>query len=226
MLEVGRELERDGYEVTYLPVDRQGRLDKRDFVRALRPDTLLVSIMHANNETGVVFPVADLARITKETDRSIIFHTDATQSVGKLPIDLSGNFQATVPLGVVVPYLNFYAGIADKSATELYLVGMIDSSQASAVYRFDKTGAFQNQANLTPPIYIATGVAFDGTDAYVNQNAPPYLMYRVDPETGDVLQTYDSNPGHGQRLGLEYWHDAGLLIETYDEGISFLQKPD
>jgi cysteine desulfurase len=69
-------------------VDRSGRLDLRDFVRALRPETLLVSVMHANNETGVVFPVAELSRLTKETDPGILFHTDATQSTGKLDIGL------------------------------------------------------------------------------------------------------------------------------------------
>jgi cysteine desulfurase len=93
VLEVCKELERSGYEVTYLNVDEQGDLDVREFIRALRPDTLLVSIMHANNETGVVFPVAQLARITKQTDPAIVFHTDATQSVGKVAIDLEGEFQ-------------------------------------------------------------------------------------------------------------------------------------
>jgi cysteine desulfurase len=93
VFEVGKQMERDGYEVTFLPVDGDGNLDPGDLVRALRPDTLLVSIMHANNETGVVFPVEQLARLTKETDPSIVFHTDATQTVGKMPIDLSGDFQ-------------------------------------------------------------------------------------------------------------------------------------
>jgi len=93
VLEVAREMERQGYEVTWLGVDRNGELDLSEFIQALRPDTLLVSIMHANNETGVVFPVERLARITKETDPAVIFHTDATQSVGKIPIDLSGKFR-------------------------------------------------------------------------------------------------------------------------------------
>ncbi|HSO23632.1 MAG TPA: cysteine desulfurase NifS [Chondromyces sp.] len=91
--EVGKDLERRGFEVDFVPVDTQGRIDKGAFVRALRPDTLLVSVMHANNETGVVYPVAELSRIAKETDPSIVFHTDATQTVGKLPIDLRGSFQ-------------------------------------------------------------------------------------------------------------------------------------
>ncbi|HPC84653.1 MAG TPA: cysteine desulfurase NifS [Thermoanaerobaculaceae bacterium] len=93
VLNVCKELEREGLEVTYLPVDRQGRLDIADFVRALRRDTLLVTIMHANNETGVVFPIGELARIAKETDPAIVVHTDATQTVGKLPIDLGGELR-------------------------------------------------------------------------------------------------------------------------------------
>jgi cysteine desulfurase len=93
VLEVCKEMQRGGYEVTFLPVDRHGNLNIKDFVRALRPDTLLVTIMHANNETGVIFPVAELARITKETDPGIVFHTDATQSVGKLRIDLAGEYR-------------------------------------------------------------------------------------------------------------------------------------
>jgi cysteine desulfurase len=92
VLEVCRELERNGYKVTYLGVDRDGRLDVREFIRALSPNTLLVSIMHANNETGVVFPIEQLSRIAKQTDPSIVFHTDATQTVGKLPIDLVRGF--------------------------------------------------------------------------------------------------------------------------------------
>lgn len=93
MLEVCKDLENRGYTVTYLGVDRHGNLDLKEFIRALGPETLLVTIMHANNETGVVFPVEQLARVTKETDPSIVFHTDATQTVGKIPIDLSGEYQ-------------------------------------------------------------------------------------------------------------------------------------
>ncbi|RLE35995.1 MAG: cysteine desulfurase NifS [Acidobacteria bacterium] len=91
VFEVAGELRRRGFQVDFVPVDRSGRLDMGAYVRALRPDTLLVSAMHANNETGVIFPVADIARIAKETDPSIVVHTDATQTAGKLPIDLRGD---------------------------------------------------------------------------------------------------------------------------------------
>ncbi|MFH1755518.1 MAG: aminotransferase class V-fold PLP-dependent enzyme, partial [Candidatus Latescibacterota bacterium] len=93
VLEVCKDMARNGYKVTFLPVDGNGNLDIGEFVRSIGPDTLLVTIMHANNETGVIFPVEQLSRLTKETDPTIIFHTDATQSVSKLPIDLAGNFR-------------------------------------------------------------------------------------------------------------------------------------
>ena len=94
ILEPARELQRRGWDVTIVPVDPDGNLSRPDFVRALRPgETLLVSVMHANNETGVVFPVADLARIVKATDPAILFHTDATQTAAKIPLDLSSDFR-------------------------------------------------------------------------------------------------------------------------------------
>lgn len=93
VLEVCREMGRRGYEVTVLPVDGRGQIATGDYVRALRPDTLLVSLMHANNETGVVWPVGEWARIAKETDAGIVFHTDATQTAGKLGLDLRGELR-------------------------------------------------------------------------------------------------------------------------------------
>lgn len=72
VLEVAKELERQGYRVTFLPVDDQGRLDARDLVHAIEPDTAVVSVMHANNETGVLFPIQSLSRIVKQTDPSIL----------------------------------------------------------------------------------------------------------------------------------------------------------
>ena len=93
VLEVCKDLQRNGYEVTFLPVDGDGNLDVQQFVQALGPETLLVTIMHANNETGVIFPIEQLSRLTKETDPSIVFHTDATQSVDKIPIDLIADYR-------------------------------------------------------------------------------------------------------------------------------------
>ena len=82
-----RLLENEGYEVTWLGVDTNGELDLDDLRAALRPDTALVSIMLANNETGVLFPMEEIGRIVREKSEAV-FHVDGVQAVGKIPIDL------------------------------------------------------------------------------------------------------------------------------------------
>jgi len=80
-------VEYEGFTVTLLPVDRNGRVNPADLSTALRPETALVSVMYANNETGVVQPIADLAAICRE--RGVLFHTDAVQAPGQLPLDVN-----------------------------------------------------------------------------------------------------------------------------------------
>ena len=80
-------LSKRGYKVTVLPVDREGRLDPEQVAAAITDDTALVSIMWANNETGVIFPIEAIARLVKS--KGVVFHTDAVQAAGKIPIDLS-----------------------------------------------------------------------------------------------------------------------------------------
>ena len=85
ILEVCRRLERDGAGVTRVPVDRRGRVDPAAVEAALRPETALVSIMHANNEVGTLQPVAEIAQ-SRVRRRGVWMHTDAAQSVGKVPV--------------------------------------------------------------------------------------------------------------------------------------------
>jgi cysteine desulfurase len=82
VLNTCRYLERRGYRVTYLPVNGEGVVDLADLARALMPETVLVSIMHANNETGVLQPIAEIARLAHQV--GALVHTDAAQSVGKI----------------------------------------------------------------------------------------------------------------------------------------------
>ena len=82
-------LREKGYRVTELAVDTEGNLDMEEYERSLTPDTGVVSLMWANNETGVVFPLERAARLARE--KGIIFHTDAVQAVGKMPIDMKEN---------------------------------------------------------------------------------------------------------------------------------------
>ncbi len=89
VLDTCRQLEREGFEVTYLDPDKQGSISVDKVQAAIRPDTCVVSIMHANNEIGTIQDIMAIGKLTREKD--IIFHVDAAQTVGKIPIDMQQN---------------------------------------------------------------------------------------------------------------------------------------
>jgi len=86
VLDPCKHLESLGFEVTYLPVDRYARVSAEQVAAAMRPDTILVSLMFANNEVGTIHPIGEIGKICKE--RGVILHTDATQACGKVPVDV------------------------------------------------------------------------------------------------------------------------------------------
>lgn len=160
VLNMCKKLERDdGYRVTYVPVDKTGMLNVQALKEAVDNDTAVVSIMYANNETGVIFPVEEIGRYLQEKD--VLFHIDAVQAVGKIPIDvkklncdmlsISGHkFHA--PKGVGALYLKtgaklkpvFYGGHQEKGmrpGTEnvASIVGMGKAAEL-AVKNLDKEG--------------------------------------------------------------------------------------
>src|SRR5579862_4522778 len=87
VLDTCKRLEKEGLRVTYLPVQTNGLVDLDRLREAITDKTILISIMYANNEIGVVQPIAEIGRIAKE--RGVLFHTDATQAVGKVPVDVN-----------------------------------------------------------------------------------------------------------------------------------------
>jgi len=86
VLDTCKRLEKYGYEVTYLPVQKDGRVDLDDLRRAITPKTILISIMYANNEIGVIQPIAEIGKIAKE--KGVLFHVDGVQAAGKIPVDV------------------------------------------------------------------------------------------------------------------------------------------
>jgi cysteine desulfurase len=114
VLEPCRFLEKQGYPVTYLPVDRYGMVDPDDLAKAITPKTVLVTIMHGNNEVGTLQPIAELSRIA--ASRGVLFHTDAAQSVGKVRV-LTGELGADF---LTVAGHKFYA---PKGIGALYIKG-------------------------------------------------------------------------------------------------------
>jgi len=87
VLNAAQALEKQGIDVTYVPVVASGIVDPQDVRRALRPETILISVMHANNELGTIQPIEEIGRIAAEAD--VYFHCDAVQSAGKLPLDVN-----------------------------------------------------------------------------------------------------------------------------------------
>jgi cysteine desulfurase len=88
-LDTCKRLEKYGYEVTYLPVQKDGRINLDELRRAITPKTILISIMYANNEIGVVQPIAEIGKIAKE--KGVFFHVDGVQAVGKIPVDVQAD---------------------------------------------------------------------------------------------------------------------------------------
>lgn len=136
-LEVCRYLEQQGFEVSYIPVDTYGRILLPDLERAIRPDTILVSIMHANNEIGTIQPLKEIRDLLGP--RNILFHTDAAQSAGKIPCRVDD-------LGVDLLSLAGHKMYAPKGTGALYIRQgvIIDKFMHGADHEGDRRAGTEN----------------------------------------------------------------------------------
>ena len=145
ILNAMQELEHQGFEVTYLQPDREGRITLQDLKTALRPDTFLVSIMMVNNESGAVMPIAQMAKLVRKLNPDCIFHTDAVQGFLKVP------FQAKT-LGADLISISSHKVHGPKGAGALYISPRLKSFPAYLVGGGQENN-FRSGTEGTPAIF-------------------------------------------------------------------------
>jgi cysteine desulfurase len=220
VLHACKHLEETGCEVTYVPVDGRGLVDPADVQRALRPNTKLISIMMANNETGVLQPVVEVGRIAAEAD--VYFHTDAVQAAGKVPIDvkaigcdalsISGH-KMHAPQGVGALYVRkgtrlqplFYGGRHERSrrAGTENVPGIVALGKAAelAMQGFER-GDHKKMSVLRDRLQL--GILAQVEDAGVNGNSAARV-----PNTTNIY--FDHIEGEAMVISLDL---KGLAVST------------
>ena len=211
-------LAREGFEVTIVPVDGEGIVDPEVVRRAIRPDTVLVSVMHANNEVGTIQPLEEIGRITRE--KGVLLHTDAVQSLGRIPFDVEA-------LNADLVSLSAHKMYGPKGVGALYvrrrprarLVAQIDGGGHERGYR---------SGTLNVPGIVGFGRAAELSQAEMATEAPRLLALRerlrraiqsgMDRVTVNGSLTHRL-PGN---LNLSFAHVEGeaLLIAMKDVAVS------
>jgi cysteine desulfurase len=220
VLHACKRLEDTGCEATYLPVDGCGLVDPDDVRRALRPNTKLVSIMMANNETGVLQPVEEIGRIAAEAD--VYFHSDAVQAAGKVPIDVArircdalsiSGHKIHAPQGVGALYVRkstriqplFYGGRHERSrrAGTENVPGIVGLGKAAelAMQGFERS---EDQQMTALRDRLEQGLLAQVEDSGVNGDGAPRV-----PNTSNVY--FDSIDGEPMVISLDL---KGLAVST------------
>ena len=193
----------EGFEVTFLPVDRQGRVDPADLARAIRSDTTLVSIMTANNETGVLQPMRELARLCEE--RGVLFHSDMVQSFGKTETDLNGLAAASLAAH------KFYG---PKGAGLLYLrAGIpIEPIQFGGAHENQRRAGTENVAAIAGMAAAAETVVEDWAEEQQREaELRDDLWKRIASACPDAIRNGDGAPSLANTLNVSF---PGLSSET------------
>ena len=188
VLHTCQQLEKEGFEVTYLPVDEFGLVHPEELEKALRPETTIVSIMYANNEIGTIEPIAELCKIAKA--HGALFHTDAVQAVGHVPIDVKA-------LDVDMLSLSGHKLHAPKGVGALYI------RKGVHIQRFMEGGAQErNQRAGTENVasIVAMGAAIELAVRHLNENVEKIAAMR-DHLTKRILEEipYTRLNGHPEQ---------------------------
>jgi cysteine desulfurase len=218
VLNATQTLEKLGFEVTQVPVDQHGLVNPDDVVAAIRDDTTLVSVMHANNEIGTIEPVAEVARAVKKKRKGIAFHTDAVATVGTLPVDVK-------ELGVDLLSLAGSQFYGPKGAAALFikrgtrLMPLIDGG-------IQERGRRAGTENV--PAIVGLGVAAELAMESLAERAEKLIPLRdrlIEHLTSDIDRVYLTGhptmrlPGHVSVV-VEFIEGESMLLMLNMQGIA------
>jgi cysteine desulfurase len=218
VLNATQTLEKLGFEVTQVPVDQHGLVDPEDVVAAIRDDTTLVSVMHANNEIGTIEPVAEIARAVKKKAKGVAFHTDAVATVGTLPVDVK-------ELGVDLLSLAGSQFYGPKGAGALFirkgtrLMPLIDGG-------IQERGRRAGTENV--PAIVGLGVAADLAKESLAERAERLIPLRdrlIERLTSEIDRVYLTGhptqrlPGHVS-VCVEFIEGESMLLMLNMQGIA------
>ncbi|MFO0807158.1 MAG: IscS subfamily cysteine desulfurase [Gemmataceae bacterium] len=214
-----KRLERDGYRVTYLPVDQFGRVDPKQVADAITDQTILVSIMVANNEIGTVQPIAEIGQVCKA--RGVLFHTDAVQGVGKVPVDV-------LSMGIDLLSLTAHKIYGPKGIGALYVRKKDPRVRLEAM--MDGGGHERGMRSGTLPVQqiVGLGKACELANAELATEAPRLLRLRerlqesIMSRLPDVYlngHPIERLPGN-LNLSFAYVEGEGLMMGIKDVAVS------
>lgn len=215
ILETCRELEKQGYEITYLNVDEKGFINLEDLKKSIREDTILISIMFANNEIGTIQPIEKIAKIAKE--RNVVFHTDAVQGVGNTYIDVKR-------MGIDMLSLSGHKIYGPKGVGALYVKKGVEFDKLinGGHQEKNKRAGTENTAGIVG-LGKASEIANNNLNEYINklQSLRDYYIQQVNEKISDVRingSMTDRLPGN-INISFKNIDSSGLLLELDRKGI-------
>lgn len=209
-------LETQGFDVTYLPVEKYGLVDPAELEAAIREDTILISVMYANNEIGTIEPVSEIGRIARE--QGIPFHTDAVQAIGNIPLDLHGKDKDVDMLS-----LSSHKFYGPKGAGALYIrEGIeIDNYMHGGAQEREKRAGTENVAGIA-----GMGKAIELATANIEEHTEKIRKMRDRLRAGLLEIPYCRLNGHPEKrlpgnlnFSFEYIEGESLLLMLDQMGI-------
>jgi len=196
VLYTARELEKEGFRVSYIKVDKDGLIDPEDVAKAINKDTFLVSIMHANNEIGVIQPIEEIGKITKE--KGIIFHTDAIATAGVIPVDVT-------ELGVDSLSLTSHTFYGPKGIAALYV------KEGTEIVSIIKGGA--QEGGLRPGTDNIPAIVGMGKAAELAKTEMTSRIEHLTPLRDKIIKALPDT--------IKYLHFTGHLTQRLPGHVSF-----